>query len=87
MSSTLYADSTRAMEQRISALEQQLANQRAAASTTPKEGTVSGGELAAEAAEKAVSPHSDQVGAKFQGAVAAEHMSDGSPPWSAGRPI
>ena len=71
-----YAETTRTLEQRMAALEQQIATQRAAAPTTPKEGTVSVGELAAEAAEKAVSPRSDQVGAKFQGAVASEPTYD-----------
>ena len=66
-----YAETTRAMEQRIAALEKQIQTQRAAAAA-PKEGTVSVGELAAQGAEKAASPHSDQVGAKFQGAVSSE---------------
>jgi maltoporin len=71
-----YAEATRALEQRMAALEQQLATQRAAASTTPKERTVSVSQLAAEAAEKAVSSGSNQVGAKFQGAVASEPTYD-----------
>jgi maltoporin len=71
-----YAETTRAMEQRIAALEQQIATQRAAATPTPREGTVSVAELAAQAAEKPVSPHSDQVGANFQGAVPSEPTYD-----------
>jgi len=71
-----YAETTRAMEQRIAALEQQIAKERAAATTTPKEGTVSVGELAAQAAEKAASSHSDQEGAKFQGTVSSEPTYD-----------
>ena len=41
-----YAETTRTMEQRIAALEQQIQTQRAAAAA-PKESTVSVGELAA----------------------------------------
>src|SRR5512132_3429558 len=63
-----YAETTRAMEQRIAALEQQIQTQRAAAGS-PKEGTVSVAELATQAAERTASAHSDQVGSKFQGAV------------------
>jgi maltoporin len=70
-----YGETTRTMEQRISALEQQIETQRAAA-VAPKEGTVSVAELAAQAAEKAVSKGSDQVGAKFQGAVPSEPTYD-----------
>lgn len=68
-----YAETTQAMEQRIAALEQQIEKARVAAAT-PKENTVSVGELAAQAAEKAAS--SDQVGAKFQGAVSSEPTYD-----------
>jgi maltoporin len=71
-----YAETTQTMEQRIAALEQQIATQRAAAATAPKEGTVSVGELAAQAAEKVVASQSDQVGAKFQGAVPSEPTYD-----------
>src|SRR5689334_25187358 len=70
-----YAETTRAMEQRIAALEQQIEKGKAAAAT-PKEGTISATELAKEAAEKTVSPHSDQVGANFQGAVPSEPSYD-----------
>ena len=70
-----YAETARAMEQRIAALEQQIQKERAAAAT-PKEGTVSVADLAKEAAEKAVSARSDQVGSKFQGAVPSEPTYD-----------
>ena len=63
-----YVETARALEQRIAALEQQIA-------ATPKEGTVSATELAKEVAEKSVS-QSDQVGAKFQGAVSSEPTYD-----------
>jgi len=63
-----YIETTRALEQRIAALEQQIERGRAAA-VVPAEGTISVNELAKEVAEKSVSSHSDQVGAKFQGAV------------------
>jgi hypothetical protein len=49
-----YAETTRTLEQRMAVLEQQLATQRTAASTIPKGGTVSVGELAAETAGKAL---------------------------------
>src|SRR5262249_55281250 len=49
-----YAETTRALEQRITALEQQIEKERATAAV-PKEGTVSVERLAQEAAEKAVS--------------------------------
>ena len=64
-----YAETTRAFEQRIAALEQQLA-------ATPKEGTVAATDLAKEVAEKSVLSHSDQVGARFQGALASEPTYD-----------
>ena len=70
-----YAETTRTMEQRIAALEQQIQTQRAAAAA-PKESTVSVGELAAEAAEKVVSGGSNEVGAKFQGTVPSEPTYD-----------
>jgi len=63
-----YAATTRALEQRIAALEQQIEKERAAAAA-PKEGTVSASELVREAAEKSAPSHSDQVGANFQGAL------------------
>jgi maltoporin len=43
--------------------------QKERADAAPKDATVSTAELAKEAAEKAVLSHSDQVGAKFQGAA------------------
>ncbi len=64
-----YAETTRALEQRIAALEQQIA-------ATPKEGTVAATDLAKEVAEKSVLSHSDQVGARFQGALASEPTYD-----------
>src|SRR5437879_9577632 len=66
-----YAETTRALEQRIAALEQQIEKEKAAAAPAQKEGTVSAAELAKEVAEKSVSGQSDQVGEKFQGAVAS----------------
>jgi maltoporin len=78
-----YAESTRAMEQRIAALEkqieaQQTAKDQAAAATpvSPKQGTVSLADLAAQVAEKAVSEGSSQVGANFQGAIPSEPTYD-----------
>jgi len=65
-----YAETTRAMEQRIAALEKQIQTQREAAAA-PKEGTVSVGAVAWKAAEKAVAQHGDQVGPQFQGAVSS----------------
>jgi len=70
-----YAETTRAMEQRIAALEQQIAKDKAVAATA-KEGTISTADLAKEAVERTVSTHSDQVGAKFQGAIASEPTYD-----------
>src|SRR5262249_36589330 len=70
-----YSETTSALEHRIATLEQQIEKERTAAAT-PKEGTVSGAELAAQAAEKAISPRSDQVGEKFQGAVPSEPTYD-----------
>ena len=66
-----YAQTTRALEQRIKALEQQIEKERTAAAA-PKEGTVSVEQLARDAAEKAVSGHSSQVGATYQGQVPSE---------------
>jgi maltoporin len=75
-----YAETTRAMEQRIAALEKQIDAQQIAkdqvAPATPKEGTVSMADLAAQAAEKAVSADSNEVGANFQGAVPSEPTYD-----------
>jgi len=71
-----YADTTRELEQRIAALERQIAEQKPATpkSESPKpdssktdDGTVSVAELAVQEAEKAVVGESSQVGANFQG--------------------
>ena len=70
-----YADTTRALEQRIGALEQQIEKAKEAAAT-PREGTVSVAQLAQEAAEKAVSGHTADVGAAFQGQVSSEPTYD-----------
>src|SRR5262249_50511616 len=66
-----YAETARALEQRIAALEQQIEKDKTAAAV-PKEGTVSATDLVKEAAEKGVLSHSEQVGAKFQGKVPSE---------------
>jgi maltoporin len=71
-----YAETTRSMEQRIAALEQQIATQRESAATAPKERSVSASDLATQAAEKVASKGSDQVGAKYQGAVSSEPTYD-----------
>jgi len=69
-----YAETTRTMEQRIAALEQQIESAKAAAK--PAEGTVSVEQLAREAAEKAVSGNSTEVGASHQGEVPSEPTYD-----------
>ncbi len=61
-----YATVTRTLEQRIAALEQQIEKHNAAA----KAGTVSVAELAKEGTDKS-EPHTEQVGATFQGALAS----------------
>jgi maltoporin len=76
-----YAESTRTMEQRISALEkqleaQQIAKEKATTPATPTQGTVSLADLAAQTAEKALSTDSNQVGANFQGALPSEPTYD-----------
>src|SRR5438876_2369761 len=71
-----YGATTRDLEQRIAALEQQIQKQKEAGEKA-KEGTVSAVELAAQqAAEKAVRGQSDQVGAKYQGQVPSEPTYD-----------
>jgi len=70
-----YDATTRDLEQRIAALEQQIENQKEAREKT-REGTVSGVELAAQETQKAVLGQSDQVGAKFQGKLASEPTYD-----------
>jgi maltoporin len=66
------------MEQRIAALEQQIAKDQVPAATpaTPTQGTVSLSDLAAQAEEKAVSTDSNEVGANFQGAIPSEPTYD-----------
>src|ERR1700733_9445298 len=77
-----YAESTRTMEHRISALEKQIEAQQIAKNqattappASPTQGTVSLAVLAAQAAEKLVSNDSDQ-GANFQGAIPSEPTYD-----------
>src|SRR5438552_1949511 len=71
-----YGATTRDLEQRIAALEQQIQKQKEAGEKA-MEGTVSAVELAAQqAAEKAVRGQSDQVGAKYQGQVPSEPTYD-----------
>jgi len=71
-----YDTTTRDLEQRISVLEQRLAEQKEAAQT-PTEGTVSAVELAGQqAAQSAVTGESNQVGATFQGQIAQEPTYD-----------
>src|ERR1700719_2687836 len=71
-----YEQTTREMQQGISALEQQIAEQKAT-SEKAKQGTVSSVELAAEqAAQKAAFGQSDQVGAKYQGQLPSEPTYD-----------
>ena len=73
-----YAETTRAMEQRIAALENQIKTEQIEkqnAAATPKQGTVSLSGLAQEA-EKGVSKGADEVGANFQGAVPSEPTYD-----------
>lgn len=74
-----YESTTRDLQERIAALEQQIQKQQEKqkeekeALEKTKEGTISAAELAAEqAAKKAVQGNSDQVGAKFQGQVPQE---------------
>src|SRR6266550_246756 len=71
-----YGATTRDLEQRIAALEQEIQKQKEAGEKA-KEGTISAVELAAQqAAEKAVRGQSDQVGAKYQGQVPSEPTYD-----------
>jgi maltoporin len=66
-----YAEATRHMEERITALEHKIDEQRESTAKA-REGTISAAELAAqEAAKKAVSGQSGQVGAAFQGQLAS----------------
>jgi len=68
-----YNTTTRALEQRIAALEQQIKEQKEA---KEKQETVSAVELAAEQTEKSVLGQSDEVGAKFQGQLPQEPTYD-----------
>src|ERR1700722_10212276 len=70
-----YADTTRALEQRIAALEQQIIEQKQN-SAKAREGTISTAQLAAEDATKTVLGESNQVGAKFQGQLPSEPTYD-----------
>jgi len=70
-----YADTTRALEQRIAALERQITEQKQN-SEKSREGTISTAELAAQDATKTVLGESNQVGAKFQGQLPSEPSYD-----------
>jgi maltoporin len=71
-----YADSTRDLEQRISALQQQIEKDKDA-NAKPKDGVVSAVELAAEeAARKALFGSTGQVGATYQGQIPLEPTYD-----------
>src|SRR6267154_2731302 len=71
-----YVETTRNLEQRIAALEQQIEKQKAD-NAKIKQGTVSAVELAAKGAvQEAVREQSDQVGAKFQGQLPSEPSYD-----------
>jgi maltoporin len=70
-----YDQTTRELEQRITALELQIEKEKESKEKA-KEGTVSAAELAQEAAKGAVLGQSNQVGAKFQGALPSEPSYD-----------
>ncbi|MGB7846344.1 MAG: carbohydrate porin [Candidatus Acidiferrum sp.] len=71
-----YDTTTRDLQQRITALEQQIQKQKDVSEATKRD-TVSAVELAAhQAAEKAVRGGSDQVGAKYQGQLPSEPTYD-----------
>src|SRR5215467_10273873 len=71
-----YETTTRDLQARIAALEQQIEKQKEA-SENAKQNTVSAVELAAEkAADKAVRGRSGQVGAQFQGQLPSEPTYD-----------
>src|SRR5580693_3226871 len=71
-----YDATTRDLEQRMAALEQQIQKQKEASEKT-KEGTVSALELAAQqAAKNAALGQSNEVGAKFQGELPSEPTYD-----------
>src|SRR5215475_4112662 len=72
----LYDATTRDLQQRIAALEQQIQKQKEVSEET-KRGTANAVELAAhQAAEKAVRGGSAQVGAKYQGQIPSEPTYD-----------
>jgi maltoporin len=68
-----YDSTTRDLEQRIAALEQQIKEEK---ESKGKQGTVSSAQLAAEQTGKSFVGQSDQVGAKFQGDVSSEPTYD-----------
>src|SRR5215467_10337225 len=71
-----YDTTTRDLQQRIAALEQQIQKQKEESEKT-KQGTISAAELAAEkAAQNAVRGKSNQVGAQYQGQLASEPTYD-----------
>src|SRR3984885_6035563 len=71
-----YETTTQALQLRMAALEQQIQSQKES-SEKAKEATVSAADLAAERAAKTVlGENSDQVGAKFQGALPSEPTYD-----------
>ena len=70
-----YEETTRELQARIAALEQQVEKQKEA-SGTAKEGAISTSELAQEGAKKAILGQSDQVGAKYQGQLPSEPTYD-----------
>ena len=71
-----YEATTQALQLRMAALEQQIQSQKES-SEKAKEATVSAADLAAQRAAKAVlGESSDQVGAKFQGALPSEPTYD-----------
>jgi maltoporin len=71
-----YETTTQALQLRMAVLEQQIESQNET-SEKAKEATVSAADLAAERAAKAVlGENSDQVGAKFQGAIPSEPTYD-----------
>src|SRR5258707_9034780 len=76
-----YDATTRDLEQRIAALEQQIKKEKEKeenqAREKTKQGAISAVELAAEqAAQKAVTGDSNQVGAQFQGQLSSEPTYD-----------
>jgi len=70
-----YDTTTRDLQQRIAALEQQIKDDKELQQKT-KENTVSAAELAAQKATQSVLGQSDQVGANFQGQLASEPTYD-----------